>query len=41
MHLSPFLKRVAIAKLLGLILGALGYVIFNSTTAQTGMLLLV
>jgi hypothetical protein len=39
MHLSQFLKRVALAKLLGLILGALGYVIFNSTIAQSSMFL--
>ena len=40
MPLTPFLKRVALAKLLGLILGAVGYVIFSSTAAQSSMFLL-
>ena len=40
MHLTPFLKRVALAKLLGFTLGALGYVIFGSTATLSGMFLL-
>ena len=40
MHLTPFLKRVALAKLLGFTLGALGYVIFSSTATLSGMFLL-
>jgi len=38
--LTPFLKRVALAKLLGLILGGLSYVIFSPIAPQSGMFLL-
>ena len=38
--LTPFLKRVALAKLLGLILGGLSYVIFSPIAPQSDMFLL-
>jgi hypothetical protein len=40
MHLTPLLKRIALAKLLGLLLGILGYFILSASSAHSDMLLL-